>query len=678
VLFVIKRLALGMLLIAAAAAVLLISDLRSRRARSAEAASGSPKVFRVAMLQHISQAIMEETVRGVMDGLREQGLVEGGRMTMKRFVAEGDVATANAIAKEMVTGEYDLLLTLSTPSLQAVANANREGKTRHIFGLVSDPYAAGIGANRTNGLEHPRHLTGYGSMQPIANVFRTARECFPALKTVGVIYNPGEANAEAQVRIARDVAKELGITLVEVNADNSPAVLESANTAVARGAQALWVCGDNTVITAFDAVVSAAKKGKIPVLTVSPSLTERGALFDLGADFFAVGKLTGVLAGEVLNGRDPATVPIENVIPEALYVSKLALADLKDPWTLPPSVLSRAGQILDASGKHRPAASIASSSAPVRPPAPSAPTKMWKLSFIELNDVPAIEESAQGILAGLKDAGLVEGASYQVKRQKAQGDAATLATMVDAALTENVDMIVPISTLSLQTTLKKVKNRPIVFAQVTDPIKAGAGKSFTDHLPHVTGSSPQSDHTRMIALLRQCLPNAKKIATLFNPSEDNSVIQRDGLAEAAKAVGIEVQSIAVNSPAEIPNAAVALTSNHPDAICQISDNLTAAGFPGIVNAARKAKLPLFCYQSAQAESGAPVAVARDFFDAGRAAGTMAAKIIRGENPAKMPFEMVTHTRLVLNPEAAKAINFVIPTEVLQKADALVQTKSGKK
>jgi ABC-type uncharacterized transport system substrate-binding protein len=128
-----RRLSLGLVLIALASGILLLSDW-SRRSTQAH------KVPRVALLQHVSVALVDEVVQGL-----EDGLVDGQTILIRKFNAEGDIAVANAMAREMVTGDYDLLLTANTLSLQIVANANRGGKKVQVFGMPSDPPGAGVG-----------------------------------------------------------------------------------------------------------------------------------------------------------------------------------------------------------------------------------------------------------------------------------------------------------------------------------------------------------------------------------------------------------------------------------------------------------------------------------------------------------------------------------------------------
>jgi ABC-type uncharacterized transport system substrate-binding protein len=134
--FTMKRLSLGIALIALTSSILLISDWDRRK-------SGAARIPHVAVMQHASQAVLDEGVQGMIDGLAENGLVDGESVVIKRYNAENDVPTSNAIAKEITGGKFDLVLTASTLSLQAVASANKDGKTIQVFGLVSDPFGAG-------------------------------------------------------------------------------------------------------------------------------------------------------------------------------------------------------------------------------------------------------------------------------------------------------------------------------------------------------------------------------------------------------------------------------------------------------------------------------------------------------------------------------------------------------
>ena len=343
--FVLKRLILGVLLIVAASAALLLSDL-GRRTMKAHS------LPRLGLLQHASTMLLDDGTRGSIDALAEHGFVDGKSIVIEQFNAHGDIAVGNSIAAEMVAARYDLLVTMSTLSLQAVANANRAGKTVQVFGLVADPAVAGVGISWEDPLKHPANLVGYGSFLPVPDAFKVAREMFPGLKRVGVAWNPAEANSRAFVEKAREYCQQVGIELLEANVENSNAVLESEESLVARGAEALWVGGDVTVSVATDSVVEVGKRARIPVFTITPGRPDRGTLFDYGADFYQIGRQTGTLAAEILRGADPKKIPIRNEVPTYFVVNTTALAGLRQGWRIPKSLLDRANTVVDEAGVH--------------------------------------------------------------------------------------------------------------------------------------------------------------------------------------------------------------------------------------------------------------------------------------------------------------------------------------
>ena len=225
-----RRLTLGLVLIAAASSVLLLSDMGARV--NAEKPT-TKKIAQLVILQHASQAILDQGREGMVAGLAERGWVSGDNLKIRQFNAEGDMTVSQAIAREMVNGGNDILMTISTPSLQAVANANKAGAVPHVFGLVTSPVAAGVGIKSPT--DHPAWLAGYGTMQPVALAFKTALAMNPNLKTVGVVWNASEANAEAQLKLARQVCADLGLTLSEATVENSAGVGESAAAVASRG-----------------------------------------------------------------------------------------------------------------------------------------------------------------------------------------------------------------------------------------------------------------------------------------------------------------------------------------------------------------------------------------------------------------------------------------------------------
>jgi ABC-type uncharacterized transport system substrate-binding protein len=350
---VLKKIALGLALIVASAAILLYSDLDSRRVSAGDGANGS-RPLRVAVVQQTSVPPLDDGVTGALAALKERGYVDGGRMILRQYNAQGDIGTANAIAKEVTSGDFDLIFSVSTVSLQTIANANRFATPprRHVFALVSDPYAVGVGVSRENHLMHPPYMTGLGSLAPVEDAFRLARQLNPSLKRVGLVWDPSEGNSVVTTKLARSVCSSMGITLVEANAENSTAVGEATASLLARNVQAIWISPDLIASHGLDLIVSKAKVARIPVFTSIPRSTSTGALFELGANYLSIGHDGGELAADVLDGRDPGQIPVDNIMPVTLQVDRLALRNLRERWEMADAVIQRANVVEDETGRH--------------------------------------------------------------------------------------------------------------------------------------------------------------------------------------------------------------------------------------------------------------------------------------------------------------------------------------
>jgi putative ABC transport system substrate-binding protein len=333
----VRRLGLGLSIIALASLALLLSDSKHHSPRA-----GMP---RLAIFQYNSNPNLDLGVRGLVDSLREHGWVDGRTMEVRFFNPEGDVGTMNSTAQEMVSGKYTHVITISTPCLQAVAKANRDGKVKHIFGVVADPLAARVGINPTNPFDHPKWLVGIGSFMPVGEVLEMARRLNPRLRAVGLPWNPAEANSQSYTHAAREAAGRLGLELLEGNVENSTVVGEVIDSLIARGAEAILMTGDNTVNIAADTVIASARKARIPAIATGPSTVAHGALFAIGADYYQVGRQVGDLAARVLSGEDTATLPILYQIPKIFLIDRRVPAQLRDIWMFPPDVLAQAKDV---------------------------------------------------------------------------------------------------------------------------------------------------------------------------------------------------------------------------------------------------------------------------------------------------------------------------------------------
>jgi len=305
-----------------------------------------------------------------------------------------------------------------------------------------------------------------------------------------------------------------------------------------------------------------------------------------------------------------------------------------------------------------------------------AASHLWKLYFVQYNDVVDVREAQQGVMEGLAESGLEEGRHFEVKVLNAQGDMATVSALIDAAVTAHADMLITFSTPTLQAALRRAQNVPVVYNYIASGLKAGAGKSNTDHAPNVTGVSLLPANDEALSILKTHFPAIRRLGTLYCPAETNMVYAKNQLDETAKRAGFEIVYVPAETATDVPDAAAALVSRDIDAVLQIPGNLTASAFGSISEAARRAHIPIFAFQKSQAVSGAMVVVARDYRESGRHAAHLAARIIRGEEPGKIPLEDFGKTSLIVNLDAAQALNISLPPALVRSAKEVIGAPRG--
>jgi putative ABC transport system substrate-binding protein len=174
----------------------------------------------------------------------------------------------------------------------------------------------------------------------------------PSLKRVGLVWDPAESNSVVATELGRAACAKLGITLIEATAENPTMVNEATASLLARGVEAIWVSPDLVTAQGLGVIMDKAKTAKIPVFTSIPVDSVSGSLLDLGANYADIGRQGGEIVADVLDGRDPATIPVNNLSPVWLQVNRLALKGLRDHWELPDSIVQRASVVIDETGRH--------------------------------------------------------------------------------------------------------------------------------------------------------------------------------------------------------------------------------------------------------------------------------------------------------------------------------------
>lgn len=269
-------------------------------------ACGRRDVLNLGIIQIVEHPSLDAARNGFLDVLRENGYVEGENLQVDFQNAQGDMPTAQTIARKFVADNKDLILSIATPTSQAMAGATQTIPI--MITAVTDPLAAGL----VKSMERPdTNVTGTTDMAPIREQLKLFLEINPAIRRIGVVYNTSETNSVVQVNLAEKYARELGLELVKAVAGSSSEVLMAAQSLVGR-VDGIYVPGDNTVVSALESVLQVAYDHKLPIISTEGDSVRRGALATLGVDYYKLGRQTGTMALEVIKGRNPAEMPIQS------------------------------------------------------------------------------------------------------------------------------------------------------------------------------------------------------------------------------------------------------------------------------------------------------------------------------------------------------------------------------
>jgi ABC-type uncharacterized transport system substrate-binding protein len=303
-----------------------------------------------------------------------------------------------------------------------------------------------------------------------------------------------------------------------------------------------------------------------------------------------------------------------------------------------------------------------------------------RIALIRAADWMGSEWGEDAIRVGLLESDFEAGKDYELSITSAQGDLATLPSLIDAAIDSRAAIIVALQDPTLTAAVQRAKGMPIVFHLLSDPFAAGAGKSDTDHLPNVTGVYAPGfgdvEQARRVELIRRVVPHARRIGILFSPDDRLSVSFKDRMTQAAKQAGLQVVATPVGSVADVGDATRSLCSQKVDAI-ELFGNVAHAGFPTLIKVAKQCRIPVFSPSPFEVLQGAVLSFAADFQEGGVVAGKMIARILKGESPAKIPFYQVKSTKLVVNPGEAGRIGVTIPPELVKEANEVVGDSARK-
>lgn len=281
---------------------------------------------------------------------------------------------------------------------------------------------------------------------------------------------------------------------------------------------------------------------------------------------------------------------------------------------------------------------------------------------------PSLDLIRKGIQDELSD----QKVDCEFSFENAQGNIATATQIAQKFVSINPTVIVPISTPSTMAVyaLANAQNIPVIFAAVNDPVKSKLVPSMKEAGKGITGVSDLPPYVEQIALIRQVLPNARKIGVVYNPGESNSVSLLELFEKELSKHGMTLIKAGAANMVDVTAAAKSLVNN-VDAIYLPNDNTVVAALEALLKVTQSNGIPVFCSDPESVKQGCLAAVTHSQYGLGRQTGKMVAKFLKGTDIQKMPVETPAEIELSINQYVAQALNVKFPQETIRSAKHVI-------
>jgi putative ABC transport system substrate-binding protein len=276
--------------------------------------------------------------------------------------------------------------------------------------------------------------------------------------------------------------------------------------------------------------------------------------------------------------------------------------------------------------------------------------------------------------AALRDAGYIEGQNIALEYRFAGRSLETLQAQAAELVALKVDALVVVGDLAIRTVQKATTTIPIIMVSGGDPVASGYVASLARPGGNITGMSsllPEMD-AKLLALLKETVPKATRVAVLWNPNSHGGVLGFKEMQAAAAGLKVTLLSIEVRRPDELEAAYAAITAQKADGLLVITDPITFGNRGQIIEFAAKHRLPAMYEVREFVNDGGLMSYGPSLVAMIRRVPFLLDKILKGAKPADIPVEQPTQFEMVVNEKTAKAIGLAIPPPVLVRADAVVR------
>ncbi len=278
-------------------------------------------------------------------------------------------------------------------------------------------------------------------------------------------------------------------------------------------------------------------------------------------------------------------------------------------------------------------------------------------------------EAKNGVMDQLKEAGFGEPAlKYTI--ENAAGSKAKLAELVQKLVAAKYDLIITIGTTATIAATTVIKDVPVVFSTVYDPVEAGIAKDWKSSGNNTTGASTKIPMSKLVDILKEVVP-VKRLAVLYTPGEKNSEAQLIGLQKIQAHARIKVIPIILTRKEEVAQTLSGVVPT-AEAMYLTGSSIIGETVPTIVDIANKAKVVTISHLDDLVEKGALLGVCVNSYRVGRLAGKKAVRILKGAKPSSIPIEPEKKVDIILNRKTAQAGQFQIPGSFMRKVTKTIE------
>jgi len=266
--------------------------------------AASAETLTIGIAQFAEHPSLDNCREGFIAGLAEAGYAEGDNVKFIVHNAQADMGLTQQIAQQLAQ-ECDLVCAIATPMAQAAVNACMDNGKPVIYTAVSDPVAAML-ANAEG--KSSLNVTGSCDLLPVEAQLKLIRAMMPEAKTIGILYTTSETNSESQLRLYEQLAPDYGFEIVATGISTGADIPLAADSLLPK-VDCLTNLTDNTVVSYLALILDKANAAGKPVFGSEIEQVKNGCIASEGVEYIALGKETGKMAAQVLQGAFAGDIP---------------------------------------------------------------------------------------------------------------------------------------------------------------------------------------------------------------------------------------------------------------------------------------------------------------------------------------------------------------------------------